>query len=159
MQEEYSSGEYQGMANMKITDTTRPDQQNREAREGQEKEQESRESREEFTRRLPLTVLAALTALFHECVKTKGCGRLHAYAIAKKMGISHRAARLALLSLEEMGAAKRHERVVDGRLRVEYELTPYGKELAIGQLEAFLRERRQAAKTKSQRSARRPTRT
>ncbi len=89
--------------------------------------------------KLPRTVLAVLTALFAECVEKEGCGWIHAYAIAEKMGVSYRAARLALIRLEELGAAKRQVRVVGGRARVEYRLTTEGKELAIEQLREFLR--------------------
>ena len=88
---------------------------------------------------LPRTALAALTALFAECIEKEGCGWIHAYAIAEKMGMSYRSARLALLALHKMGAAERRERVVGGRARIEYRLTPEGKRLAIEQLQRFLK--------------------
>ena len=95
------------------------------------------ESKEKRRYRLPKSVLATLTALLDECVKEEGCGWLHAYAIAEKMGMNYRTVRLALLTLHRMRAVTKRERVVNGRVRIEYALTPAGKRLAVEQLRMF----------------------
>ena len=87
--------------------------------------------------RLGPTALATLAALLAACVEEKGCGWTHAYAIAKQMHLGYRSTRLALSALHDLGFVERRKREVDGRLRVEYRLTPEGKRFAVESLRSY----------------------